>query len=319
MKQPYQHRATLAAPATGRTLLELLVALVIGIIVLGSVLLTSTNSIFSGRGSDTQSKLDETASLALSILVPQLRMAGYSAFQTAALQNYAPFNSLAVRGCDNGFTNPNLAGWTGNQAPPQHSAYLTCNGGTGGNTAISVLYQADANNSILDATNRPTDCLAQGVAQDATIGVTVIENRYFLTPADNGLGLALRCKGNGGVQTQELLTNIETMRITYGVAALRPDDGSGVRTYENTVQQYLTQQAIDTPTNAVLGLDNQAVNDRWRSVLSVRLCITVRSDTQEAPESTPFPNCAGGFTTPTDRFLRKTVYATVAIRNRIGL
>jgi type IV pilus assembly protein PilW len=318
MKQPHQHRATLAAPATGRTLLELLVALVIGIIVLGSILLTSTNSIFSGRGSDTQSKLDETASLALSILVPQLRMAGYSAFQTAALQNYAPLNSPAVRGCDNGFATPTPAGWSGDPAT-QHSTRLSCNAGNGGNTAISVVYQADANNSIPDAAGNPRDCLGDGVAADPIIGVPVVENRYFLGAAANGFGLALRCTGNGANSNEELLTNIEAMRITYGVAALRPDDGSGVRTYENTVQQYLTQQAIDTPTNAVLGLDNQAVNDRWRGVLSVRLCITVRSDTQEAPQATPFPNCAGGFTTPNDRFLRKTVYATVALRNRIGL
>jgi hypothetical protein len=86
----------------------------------------------------------------------------------------------------------------------------------------------------------------------------------------------------------------------------------------NSVVRYMTQQAIDAENTFDAGTER--VNDRWRRVASARLCITVRAAVPEPGADAPFPyeDCSGAWITPADaddRFLRKTVHATVALRN----
>jgi type IV pilus assembly protein PilW len=312
--------------------MELMIALVIGFIILGSIMLMTTSSNYGGTRSNTQSRLDEDAQTVLAIMGPQIRMAGYSVIVNDRTDGvaYKRFMGPAVRGCDNGFANTQAAAWRGDTVP-WHSDVLTC-AADGNGAAISILYEADALNTLPNAAGAPTDCLARPVtavpsslqAQAPGTGaatVTLVENRFFLSR--NGATWELQCVGNGfsaGGQfsgPQALASNIEAMQILYGVsgAAVPLTSATGITQYQNQVVGYLTAAQIDQQFTAA----TDPHNDRWMRVVNVKLCVTVRSEKQEAGEPTPYVNCAGQVVTPNDKFLRRTAQGTFALRNRSGI
>lgn len=308
--------------------MELMIALVIGFIILGSIMLMTTSSNYGGTRSNTQSRLDEDAQTVLAIMGPQIRMAGYSAIVSDRTDGvaYKRFMGPPVRGCDSGFANAQAAAWRGDTVQ-RHSDVLSCTAGDG--AAISILYEADALNTVPNAAGAPTDCLARPVTavpsslQAQAPGtpaatVTLVENRFFLSR--NGTTFELQCAGNGFSASgqfsgpQALASNIESMQVLYGVsnAAVPPTSATGITQYNKRVVGYLTAAQIDQQFTAATDPDN----DRWMRVVNVKLCVTVRSEKQEAGEPTPYVNCAGQVITPNDRFLRRTVQGTFALRNR---
>lgn len=327
-------RTSLKNQQSGRSLLELMIALAIGVIVLGAVLLTTSNSTFSGQVSDTQSRLNEDSQLALNILVQQLRMAGYSSVVSNGNSpgNSQQFAGPGVRGCDNGFTAASLTAANWNATTDDIVGYsnrITCAAGAG-TPSIAVLYEADTANTQPGTGGNPTDCLGQELVPvvssrfqtDATSGtVFVADNRYYLTQSATTPGLfTLNCQGvvtNADGETvgpQPLVDNIEQMRITYGV---------NVQAVANTLNQILpANEAQIYMTAAQINTDAAFVNDsldRWRRVVSVRLCMVFRSERQEADAPIPYFDCDGNRQNDganADRFLRKVVRTTVALRNR---
>ena len=107
------------------------------------------------------------------------------------------------------------------------------------------------------------------------------------------------------------------MQILYGIsaAAVPPISATGITRYNNQVVGYFTAAQIDQQFTAATDPDN----DRWMRVVNVKLCVTVRSEKQEAGEPTPYVNCSGQVITPNDRFLRRTAQGTFALRNRSGI
>jgi type IV pilus assembly protein PilW len=319
----------------GRSLMELMIAMVIGFIILGSIMLMTSNSNYGGQQSGTQSRLDEDAQLVLSVLGPQIRMAGYSAVFNDRTDGvaYKRFMGAGIRGCDNGFANIAADTWRGD-ASQQHSQILACAAG-GDGAAISVMYEADTSNTLPNADGEPTDCLGRGVdpvtsslqAQSPTTPaaskVTVVENRFFIRKEGNTLTLS--CAGNGvgdGSSApfdnpQPLISNIETLQVRYGVsaAAVPLQSATGINQYGNQVVGYVTASELDQQFNATTDPDN----DRWMRVVNVKLCVTVRSEKPEAGSVTAYVNCDGQVVTPSDKYLRRTAQATFALRNRSGI
>lgn len=314
--------------------MELMIALVIGFIILGSIMLMTSSSDYSGQRSGTQARLDEDAQLVLAILGPQIRMAGYSAAFNDRTDGvaYRRFSGAGLRGCDNGFANPQVAPWNGS-ATQRHSFLLTCGGAAGDGAAISVMYEADALNTLPGPTGRPSDCIgsepaavpsslvSQGVAADATT-VTVIENRY--TFEKDGATLTLYCSGNGITNAnpipfspgnkEPLISNIESVQVLYGVsaAAVPATSATGLQQYGNQVVGYLTAAQLDAQFTNTTDPDN----DRWMRVVNVKLCVTIRSEKEEMGDPIPYVNCAGTVVIPNDKFVRRTAQATFALRNR---
>lgn len=320
----------------GRSLMELMIAMVIGFIILGSIMLMTSNSNYGGQQSGTQSRLDEDAQLVLSVLGPQIRMAGYSAVFNDRTDGvaYKRFMGAPIRGCDNGFANVATTGWRGD-ATQQHSQILTCVTTGGDGPAISVMYEADTSNTLPNAAGLPTDCLGRGVAPvasslqaqspttPAAATVTVVENRFFVRK--DGNTLTLSCAGNGvgdGGSTpfdnpQPLISNIEALQVRYGVSAatVPPQSATGINQYGTLVVGYLTAAELEQQFTATTDPDN----DRWMRVVNVQLCVTVRSEKPDASAATAYVNCDGEVVTPTDRYLRRTAQATFALRNRSGI
>jgi len=310
----------------GRTLLELLVALVIGLIVLGSVLIATTSSTLSGQRADTQSRLNEDGQLALNILVPQIRMAGYSSVLT---NGNSPFNSQAfagpgIRGCDSGFANFNDNAWSvAANDDISYSTRVGCLSSSTGAVAFSIMYEADRFNTLPGGTTgAPTDCLGQEVdAVPSSLSRTVngatafiVENRYQLV-GNRSTGLfTLRCKGNApGTTAQPLIDGIEQMRVTYGINIETTALPNTLVVGGTETQRYLSAAEIDALKTSTFASDSF---DPWRRVTSVKLCIMMRGLQADAPEPAPVTDCDGNTVGGSDRFVRKVLRTTVALRNR---
>ena len=328
----------------GFSLIELLVSMTIGLIIVvaaGSAYLGASTA---GKVSEAQSRMNEDAQAALNILTQHLRMAGGNpnqasrdpAFQRnpvydpsyvggastpyGATATYAPayaISPFSIRGCDGTFTVPSVGA--------TDLSVLNCASGT--NTlpdSIAVSYEADRYNTVPTAGGLATDCLGNTLtvitatfplplpAGSTTGAFAVAVNRFYI--GTSASAPTLYCKGNGGALTtaaQPLVENIEDMQFTYGTVSTAAILNTA------TVVGYLRADEVAslviTPSTAA---DDST---RWGKVLSVRICVLVRSETLSAPDaaSARYDDCQGARNVAApDLRLRRAYSTTVVLRNR---
>lgn len=312
----------------GLSLVELLVALTIGLMLTLAASSAFVSASSAGRMADAQMRMHEDAQAALAILRQQLRMAGsnpvqpYRVVGTRRNPVYAPsppatvvgWTGFAVRGCEATFTNVKTA------ARPDD---LVCPS-TGANASphsIALTYEADVYNTVPTIKEKlPTDCLGNALDPQTaaftimsakgpvSLGVTyyVADNRFFVATSA-ALGVpSLYCKGQGG-SAQPLVDNIEDLRFTYGTLAQAASAESA------SVAGYV--RAVATSA-AVSRADEMA---HWNKVVSVRICVLVRSELPVVhdPTSARYVGCDGKLTdSAPDRRLRHAYSTTVVLRNR---
>ena len=292
-------RATLRQ--AGLTLVELMVAMVIGLVVIGAVLATYLGSIGSGRGTTALGQITEDADIALRLLRTHLSMADfsrpYAATAGSGFTRILQGKVMGVFGCDGGFathTKANAPGDATNTDP------LTCVGDADAAKdkvpdALAIRYEADTSNAYAPAaTGVPTDCLGQALTINLAAGGIpahyMADNRFIVTA-----GSSLSCAGNGNAFTsQPLVDNVVNLQLRYGVAAAAAP---------GQVQQYLTASAVTT-ANA------------WPQVVSVRACIVVSSEGSVMDAITPYYGCSNELITPTDLKMYRAFTTTVMLQNR---
>ena len=305
---PRPSRGRAAVPSRirvqGRTLLEVLVALAIGSVVLGAVLVAVTGSGLTGRKQDAQAQLAEDGQIALSLMATQLRMTGFWVPTSMSLSIDRPANPMLV-GCLNGFTNP-AAAWTA----------LGCVGGAAvaGRDAIAVRFDASEGGVAV-----ATDCLGNDVT---ALGGWVDDRFYVLpgnaTPTGNP---ALYCKGAGAAQGQMLMDNVEALSLRYGVAAVTAADETTNRLFDlpafgGETVTYMTADELDFACPVA----GPVPANSWCAVSSVRICLLMRSADNAVDEvSTPYVDCDGQQRAQADRRLRRALVTTVSIRNRTAV
>lgn len=296
---------------TGRSLIEVMIALT-----LGMVILIAITSLFSAnkqtyRISDDKTRMDEEGRLALNMLAFNIRMSGYGSLLDAKPGNVVddpndPRNKTrvnatiteysdafgssldAIRGCSGGFAN-------------SASAAIVCAGGAITTMdAVSTRYVVDANNANVSA-GAPTDCLGAAVLPSPG-GFFIVENRFFIQNNPVTGRPELYCHGNGTTApgtnfvnaAQPITENVEQMVITYGISTPVSQQAAG---------QFLTAAAINGTT--------------WESVVSARVCLVVTSaNNRIAPSPQKYQDCSGNVVTAPDLRLRGVYATTVAIRNR---
>lgn len=308
----------------GLSLVELMVALTIGLFLLGAVGIIYVNTATTSRSSTLESQMNEDAALALELLQQQIRLTGFSNVDAAGNRL---FPGQAVRGCDGGFAD-NSAVFLDPASPP----ILTCNGGAGPD-ALAVRYEASLLNSqsVTDAggVQRPGNCAHEGItawnalAEGAATATAMIlaDNRYYIAGEDADGNPAtpdvptLFCQGRtdaGFGNATALIPNIEDMQVQYAVTAL-PSVGNPI---PHQVAGYVDAD------HAVLG--DPAIN--WSRVAALRVCLVARSarpvptGDNAVTDIGRYIDCAGDEQTPNDRFLRRAYVTTIQLRNmRPGL
>jgi type IV pilus assembly protein PilW len=153
------------------------------------------------------------------------------------------------------------------------------------------------------------------------------DNRYSVTDASTQPMLSCRGSEKDGSSTtnniigtsQPLLANVESMKILYGVAS-RPS-AELAATYDpmrHQIISYLSASGVDALTST--GVLPNATEDRWGRVLSVRVCLLMRSDqpVKDVPTGgMAYKDCSNIDATGTDGYLRRTYTTTVLLRNRV--
>lgn len=305
--------ATLAARRLrGLSLVELMVSIAIGLVITIAVVSSYVGSLGATRVAEAQVRMNEDGQAALAILAQTIRMAGNNPKQ----QGYANANprnqitpTFIIRGCTGTFGNITTTTATDYGA-------LTCAGG-GSPDSIAVRYEADLYNTVPNA-GRATDCLGQalpvitgsvltGVPSVATaVTFTVADNRFYVGTSTAMASPGLYCAGNGSVTPQRLVENVEDLRFEYGTAPIAATT--------LTVAGYIGATAVDA-------LSVDAANN-WSKVLTVRICVLVRSEEAVAPDtvSAGYTQCDGtAVSSPPDLRLRRAYSTTVVLRNRQAL
>lgn len=319
-QRPFQSRRF---AQQGLSLVELMVALTIGIFLLGAVGIIYVNTTTTSRSSTLESQMNEDASLALELLQQQVRLAGFSSVDNTGARL---FPGQAVSGCDGGFTN-NSAAFTA----------LACNAAGAGSDAFSVRYEASVLNSQPTAGGAPGNCAHEGVTTwDATAegsasnNIALADNRYYIANDVDGTP-TLFCQGRIGAafgNATALIPNIEDMQVLYALTAL-PANASDpvhhqVAGYANAnvassataaAPAYPALSGLVVPATLPAGINN------WSRVAALRICLVARTarpvpaGDNAITDLGRYVDCNGNVQTPNDRFLRRAYVTTVQLRN----
>lgn len=284
---------------SGYTMLELLIAMTIGGVMIGSVLLAVSGTGVTGRGQTALSQFTEDGQVAISIISNQLRMAGFW-IPESPLPSLDTAQSM-IFGCEDGFADVSAS-----------FPALTC-AASGGSDAIAIRYDA---RPLPVAGSVAADCLG---ATGSTINTTdggMAYNRFYIAN-DPGGNPALYCRGNGSATGQALISNVESMQITYGVAAIATAP-AGPILFDRSSFAGSTVRYVDADFFTTVDCPRTAPNQNaWCSVTSIRVCLLMRSDDNRAQEAnTPYTDCNGNVISQADRRLRRAMTTTVSLRNR---
>lgn len=317
----------------GFSLIELMVSLTIGLVIAIAAMSAYLGAASSSKLADAQSRMNEDAQAALSVLAQQIRMAGTNPMQgnrptpfghnpvydptyiggtmtayASGTTTYAVSSgpsAFSIRGCDGTFSNVTAT------SAISLDTLATCGTSTFPDS-IAINYEADRYNTVPTG-NSPTDCVGSSLPAvtatfpAGTASFSVADNRFYIGSVSSVP--SLYCKGIGS-GTQPLVENVEDMQLMYGTVSTTATSTTA------TIAGYLTAAEVIAlaPT-----ADTAGYSTAWGKVLAVRICLVVRSENPVVPDaaSGQYYKCDGNLdTTQTDRRLRRAYTTTVVLRNR---
>jgi type IV pilus assembly protein PilW len=299
----------------GLSLVEIMVAMAIGLVVIGAVFTNYLNNATGSRYAKAQAEVTGNASLALGILRNHLAMAGYvnpTTITATGLQG--TMKGPALVACDNGFTGTTTSTADAyiNGTNPEGLTCTAVDPDTPSTPSVMVRYEVDKQSGI-EVTNTathtltPADCTGHALT-DTGGGVDIAENQFTITAAHSGLPVALSCEGNGvGHANVSLVENIAAMSLTYGIGNVDATTGK---------LSYIERYASARDDGALDG--SAAATNNWSKVLAVRICVVSQSTDEVLPTATPYRDCTGNVTTPADRRLYRAFTSTVLLNNRLN-
>jgi len=259
----------------GRTLVELMVVLALGLLILlgvGTLYLTADRS---SQEAERNSVLEDSGRAALRIVGDSVRRAYYSEIANTALYRrdalmYGGLDADYVRGCTGQHFNT--------ETPPE------CEGSAAGD-ALLVAFQA---NNVVASEQGPAalDCLgnaapdrATATANNASVAtVPVARNVFYMK---NG---RLMCLGNGNATPQPVVGDVTNFRVFFGF-----DDR-----YLNAAIVGDRFQATSLRTGAYINAQpNLGSVPAWNFAVSVVVCLEIRGPKGSASAGETYQPCPG--------------------------
>lgn len=331
----------------GISLVEIMIALVAGLLLTGGVIQIYASNKQTYRVADASGRIQENARFALELLARDLRMAGYQGCAGGArvLVNTLNDTSSYLYGFDiavQGFEATSPSAWT----PTVHASITSPLGGRdivairgvfGSGVAITGQpnNSGDCNNAssytadlkVSDASGfSPGDIVVAGNCSRVSIfqitnvssGKNVVHNTGAGTPGNATKNLGACYAGNG--ELVKITTRTFYIRSNpAGIPALYRKDGSAAA--EELVEGVEDMQILYGLDSNGDGETDQFVraNDvaDWNRVASVRISLLLQSiedNLTTAPQSYTFN---GATVTPADRRLRRVFTTTIGLRNRL--
>lgn len=281
----------------GLSLVELMISMVIGLILLGTLAYFYLGSQQLSRTHDDLSRMEESGRNAMEIIGKAVRQAGYRLDVNQPL-HVAANNIGAIIGADGGGPAPGTAG-----AAAAPSDTLTIR-----HDPMWVLHATNLNKGS------EAGCIGNAVLSnndvDTTTGATPVNTNLveYSFRIDN---LALRCNSaatNPATGGTVVVDNIERMQITYGLR-----DATGA------ITAYLP--AVDptaaAPAAAAAGVTSVATAAQFAQVAAITVSLLVRGPSTSITANRSQTYTYNGETvTATDGFLRQVYTSTFTLRNQ---
>jgi type IV pilus assembly protein PilW len=320
------------ASQAGRTLIELVIAMAIGLVIVIGVSALYLSSSGTSRTANQLSTTEQAGQLALLLIGDTVKRAAYGEIigSDYAAQGQTLMDAAHLRGCTGTtFTDP----FPAYVAPPapQTPPDLTCTLPSGGD-AIYVRHQAAPVIAQMLPANAAAisirDCGASFLNQNEMLSPQqlragagmqrpIVTNVFVRDPVNN----TLDCRGYGSGAFATLLQNVVEFRVFY-----RFDDAAyaaGASGVTNAVPfggSIRDAAAINALAGAI---------DPWNYVVAVMVCLTLQTDDMGVGTSgtnTTAPRCPvnaaeaetglGLVTTTTDGRIRRTFAQVFTVRNR---
>jgi type IV pilus assembly protein PilW len=314
-----------AAPQRGRTLIELMVAIALGLLILlgvGGLYLASQQSTRTAAGLGSS---DNVGNVALGLIGASIRRAGYAeiagAFTSLPTGGEARLASLLYQG-------RSLAGCSTarfGSDNPNNSCGTTA---TGNPDAIGVWFQAD--NALASSQGATANCVGsslltanvpaqfQGLMGTVTT-INVVRNSFYVT------NNTLHCS-DGANAGQPLLSGVEDLKVFYGF-----DDtayANPAADMDPVSRTMRTADDINGMTRPVPG--TATALSAWDYVVSATVCVLVRTEEQGVSAqgaSVTYRGCPQSVaqvldpsstpeTTASDGRIRRAQMQTFAVRGR---
>lgn len=272
--------------ARGFTIVEFMVAIAIGLIVsmvVGQIFVGSRQSFSSQEDS---ARMQENMRAASIILARTIRMAGYVSDAGRNSTDVFPKASApAITGAEDA-TTAGLPSQTTDPVKPTPSSPVTKP------DTITVRYQGSGNGTGT-ADGTVVDCAGGNVDFNATAA-----NIFAVRPAtkpDGTVSSSLYCSTDNGTTWQELVPDVDNMQILYGVDT----DADGAANRYQRITDVISADQLD-------------------NVVSVRVWLLLRSPaaTNLTVGATSY-SLGGTSYSYTDRFVRRVLYTTINLRNRV--
>jgi type IV pilus assembly protein PilW len=288
--------------AVGFSLIEVMVALAIGLAVVGALVAACIASFAIGRHTDAMLQITEDGALALQVMRQQVAQAGFSQPHGVDGGGMVLHHFVGIGGCQAAdFTDLNAS----------ILAAANCNASDADPAtpdSLELAFEGDvlpgqASNGILGGPGspQPLDCLGNSFARthdDATGDDYWLNDSKFYVAEGS-----LHCHGPGHPAGAALVQNVETLKVTYGMAAAPPGSpGAGQVVYYGGAP----------PPGSPL----------WANVVSVRLCVQVRSaakvlDKTSAATLGGWIDCRNARRTASDGYLRRSFATTIVLQNKL--
>lgn len=270
---------------TGFSLVEIMVALTIGLFVTAGILQILVSTKHVNYAQDQVSQVQEKGRFATEFLNRYVRLAGYRSntkklnsitFQVDGANNFTRAGQI-IRGLDDD--------------PNHHKDYKF--------DSISFRYQGSDDQTIRDCLNRlvcsnEVAIISFYVDDKDGDGVLSLYCESQVIPLLPPTPAVCRVDQNLGTQNQPLIDGLEDMEIRYG---------------------------INISNNRYATLDATAVNNQsllWNRIVSVKFSLLLRTDDNVTadPQSYLYPPWSGSVTQAKDLRLRRVFTVTTNLRNR---
>ena len=300
----------------GRTLIELMIAMAIGLVIVFGMSALYSSAVQSTRLATQFGNMSEDTPLALHIIGQAVKRAGYGEIIGTSV---APIDQTL-------FAFPHLRACKSSSFTDPVNGDFSCTAATAGAPdSLFVQFQSD---SVAAAPQRSTqDCLgANGILttiNDDTHAaylaqVPLVSNLFSLT------GSTITCSGNGA-PAQSMASNVTEFRIYFGFDEVAATQAlSGLTSASPAASTVVDANYIQTKQASFVGKKISA----WDFVVSVHLCsvATTQSKGTSVAQAVSYEGCpddvsqvlmpAGPTRTASDGAVRKTYRQVYTIRSR---
>lgn len=315
----------------GFTLIEMMVAMVVGLLISGVAIAVFAMTKNTSRIGDALSRYQEGFRFGTQLMSRDIRMAGYFGCNA----NIALVDLISGAVDDTHYTQA-IKGYTGSDLIP-----AVLSNRTAGTDVVRIQFGNAESHQLIEAMTDKSSAIKLNKTSDFSIGDSVViadcsaASSFRLTAADTAGSMTTLTHTTASNSTGDLAKKFDTsaevyaLETTYFYVAQSGDRhllmrkilrGSTMKDEEiaDGIMDLKLLYGIDTDNDTQ---PNEYVKSgdvtNWNAVSAVRVCLISRSENDKlSTQAQKYYGCDGKLVTATDRRLYAPVFLTISLRNR---